>query len=53
MFFALKADKGLRLYVDYCELNAVMVKDCYSLPLIDKMLSYLGCYTLFLQDRFA
>ena len=41
MLFALKTDRELRLCINYCELNAVMVKNCYFLPLIDEMLSHL------------
>ena len=42
MLFAPKADGGLRLCVNYCGLNAVTVKNHYSLPLIDEMLSCLA-----------
>ena len=42
MLFAPKADGGLRLCVNYHGLNAVTVKDCYPLPLIDEMLSRLA-----------
>ena len=42
MLFAPKAAGGLRLCVNYCELNAVTVKNCYPLPLINEMLSCLA-----------
>ena len=33
VLFVPKKDKGLRLVVDYCRLNNVIVKDWYSTPL--------------------
>jgi hypothetical protein len=39
ILFALKKDGSLRLYVDYQGLNAVTVKNRYSLPLISKIIN--------------
>ena len=39
MLFASKSDKGLQLYVNYCELNAIMQKNQYSLSLIDEIIN--------------
>ena len=51
MLFTLKTDGGLRLCVNYCELNVVTVKNCYSLPLIDEILSHLtGIHYFFKID---
>ena len=51
VLFALKADGELRLCVNYCELNAMIVKNCYSLSLIDEMLSHLaGAHYFFKID---
>ena len=42
ILFVLKKDRGLRLYVDYCRLNKVTIKNRYLLPLISKTLDYLS-----------
>lgn len=42
MLFALKKDDQLQLCVDYYELNVVIVKNCYSLLLIDEIINYLN-----------
>jgi len=41
MFFIKKKDGSLRLVQDYCALNAVTIKNKYSLPLISKLVSQL------------
>jgi len=41
VFFIKKKDSSLRLVQDYCALNAVTVKNRYSLPLISKLVSQL------------
>ncbi|KAG3058447.1 hypothetical protein PI124_g23174 [Phytophthora idaei] len=40
-------DGGIRFCIDYRKLNAVTVKDCYPMPLIDDMLDVLGNAKLF------
>ncbi|KAG3076593.1 hypothetical protein PI125_g21472 [Phytophthora idaei] len=42
-----KSDRGIRFCIDYRRLNAVTVKDCYPLPLIDEILDVLGNAKLF------
>ena len=37
----LKLNKNLKLYVDYQGLNAIIIKNQYPLPLINKMLDRL------------
>ncbi|OWZ06653.1 hypothetical protein PHMEG_00021062, partial [Phytophthora megakarya] len=42
-----KPDGGIRFCIDYRRLNAVAVKDCYPMPLIDDILDVLGNAKLF------
>ncbi|OWZ11330.1 hypothetical protein PHMEG_00015661 [Phytophthora megakarya] len=42
-----KPDGGIRFCIDYRRLNAVTVKDCYPMPLIDGILDVLGNAKLF------
>lgn len=46
ILFAKKADGGLRLCVDYRELNAATVKDTYPLPNMEELLDELGDFDL-------
>ncbi|RAH45970.1 uncharacterized protein BO95DRAFT_362486, partial [Aspergillus brunneoviolaceus CBS 621.78] len=39
IFFILKKNKGLRLYIDYKKLNKILVKNYYSLFLILEILN--------------
>ena len=41
ILFALKQDKIIKLYVDYCSLNKMTIKNCYLLPLVNEMLDWL------------
>ena len=38
ILFVLKKNDSLYLYVDYCNINQIIIKNCYSLLLISKML---------------
>ncbi|GMF55210.1 unnamed protein product [Phytophthora fragariaefolia] len=42
-----KPDDGIRFCIDYRKLNAVTVKDCYPMPLVDDILDVLGGAQLF------
>ncbi|OWY98689.1 hypothetical protein PHMEG_00030484 [Phytophthora megakarya] len=42
-----KPDGGIRFCIDYRKLNAITVKDCYPMPLIDDILDVLGNARLF------
>jgi hypothetical protein len=42
VIFAPKKDGTLRLYVNYQGLNAIMVKNCYPIPLISELLDQLN-----------
>jgi hypothetical protein len=39
IFFAKKPGKGLRFYIDYRALNAIIIKNRYPLPLIQETLA--------------
>lgn len=39
VLFVKKTREGIELYVDYRELNAIIQKDCYLIPLITKILA--------------
>ena len=39
--FVLKKGKRLRLYIDYYDLNRVIIKDYTPLPLINEMINWL------------
>ena len=49
ILFIQKKDGSLRLYINYLELNNLIIKNCYSLFLIGKLLNYLGCIKHFTQ----
>jgi len=54
VFFIKKKDGSLCLVQDYCALNAVTIKNKYSLPLISKLVSQLrGVKTLNLTVEYA
>ncbi|OCK91094.1 uncharacterized protein K441DRAFT_576358, partial [Cenococcum geophilum 1.58] len=38
ILFVLKLDRTIRLYIDYCGLNKIIIKNRYLLLLISKML---------------
>ncbi|OCK97196.1 uncharacterized protein K441DRAFT_711075, partial [Cenococcum geophilum 1.58] len=38
ILFILKLDRTIRLYVDYCGLNKIIIKNRYLLLLVSKML---------------
>ena len=56
ILFVKKQDGSLRLCVDYCGLNRIMIKNCHSLPLIDEILDRVSgskCFTkLDLHDAY-
>ena len=41
MLFVKKNDGSMRMYIDYWELNKVMIKNRYPLPRIDDLLDQL------------
>ena len=49
ILFLQKKDGSLRLCVDYRELNNLMIKNCYPLPLIGELLNCLGRAKRFTQ----
>lgn len=49
IFFDKKPDRNLQLYVDYRGLNSPMIKNRYPLPLIEKLLDWLGWVQRFTQ----
>ena len=42
ILFVLKSDRSLRLYIDYCTLNNITVKNSYSLSLISELQNLLS-----------
>ena len=42
ILYVWKKDGGLYLYIDYWGLNNLTIKNCYPLPLLSKLLDYLG-----------
>jgi hypothetical protein len=42
-----KLGGGLCFYVNYCKLNTITRKDCYPLPLINKILEYISKAKIF------
>ena len=38
ILFILKPDRTIRLYIDYRGLNKIIIKNCYPLLLVSKML---------------
>jgi hypothetical protein len=42
IFFVKKKDRSLRMYVNHRGLNKMMVKNCYPLPMISRLLDQLG-----------
>ena len=49
ILFIKKKDKGLRLYVDYRILNAITIRDRYSILLISKILNYLRYIKIYIK----
>jgi hypothetical protein len=47
ILFVSKKNRELYLYVNYCGLNAITVKNHYLLPLASKLLDYLDDSTIF------
>jgi hypothetical protein len=37
VLFVLKSDRTKRLYIDYRSLNNIIIKDRYTLPLVDEL----------------
>jgi hypothetical protein len=37
VLFIPKKDSKKRLYINYWKLNVIIIKDCYILPLVDKL----------------
>jgi len=49
VLFTSKKDSSLQLYVNYCELNNITVKNCHSLPLISETLDWLSGAKIFIK----
>ena len=49
ILFILKKNKDLRLYIDYRELNKIIIKNRYFLPLINKTLNRLNDIKKFIK----
>ena len=52
MLFVRKKDEGLRLCIDYRQLNKITIKNKYLLPRIDDLLDQLVGALIFLKNRF-
>ena len=49
VLFVFKKNKNLRLYIDYRELNAIIIKNYYSFFLINKIFNHLINITYFIK----
>ena len=49
ILFVLKKDNNLRLYVDYRELNKIIIKNRYLLSLVNKILNRLNNIKYFIK----
>jgi hypothetical protein len=49
ILFILKVDRIIRLYVDYCSLNKVTIKNRYSISLIEEIIDRLLKAKLFIK----
>jgi len=49
VLFALKLNDKLQLYVNYCRLNVITIKNCYSLLLINKIMNCLNEIMIFIK----
>ena len=49
IFFILKLDSTIRLYIDYRGLNKITIKNRYLLPLVSKMLDRLSRVKIFIK----
>ena len=47
VLFIKKSEEGFCFYVDYRDLNAITVKNHYSLLLISEIFNYLSCIKMF------
>ena len=52
IFFILKKDRGLYLYINFYKLNKVIVKNYYPFSLIDKILNYFNRAKIFIKLNF-
>jgi hypothetical protein len=49
ILIAEKPGGGLYFYINYHKLNTIIYKDCYPLPLIDKILEYISKAKIFIK----
>jgi hypothetical protein len=47
ILFVCKANRSLQFCINYCKLNAITKKNCYSFLLIDETLAYLAKAKIF------
>jgi hypothetical protein len=52
ILFVPKKDRKLRLYINYKGLNKVTIKNCYTFPLISKMLNSIAYIKVFSKINF-